>query len=164
MILILSSALLAIPSLPTGHATSPGQTPTSNQVASSRDPNGGLTAFNYTYSQANLYTNSSNPPPKESFPANRTGTSRVWQSTLNRTKDNTPILGSGYQFNLTGANRPSDKQTVSWNLTIPQFNCNSCSGVSVDFNFFGKITSGTNASYVLANGTNTISTQTFKTP
>jgi hypothetical protein len=34
----------------------------------------------------------------------------------------------------------------------------------VDFNFFGKITAGTNASYVLTNGTNTISTQVFKTP
>jgi hypothetical protein len=34
----------------------------------------------------------------------------------------------------------------------------------VDFNFFGKITAGTNASYVLSNGTSTISTQAFKTP
>ena len=163
MILILCAALVAIPNVPSSHALSPEFSP-SPHVGTTSDPNGGLTAFNYSYSQANLYTNSSSPPPKIVYPANRTGAPFVWQSTVNRTKDNSPIQGSGFQFNLTNANRPTDKQTVAWNLTIPQFNCNSCSGVSVDFNFFGKITAGTNASYALTNGTNTISTQTFKTP
>lgn len=163
MILILSAAFVAIPNIPSSHAVSPASS-TSPRIGSQADPNGGLTAFNYSYSQANLYTNSSSPPPKIVYPANRTGAPFVWQSTVNHTKDNSTILGSGFQFNLTNANRPTDKQTVSWNLTIPQFNCNSCSGVSVNFNFFGKITAGTNASYVLSNGTNTISTQAFKIP
>jgi hypothetical protein len=161
--LILSAAMAAIPSIPFGHAVSLGHS-INDHATSTGDPNGALTAFNYTYTQANLYTNSSSPPPKVVYPANRTGAPFVWQSTVSRTKDSSPILGSAFQFNLTTANRPTDKQTVSWNLTIPQFNCNSCSGVSVNFNFFGKITAGTNASYVLSNGTNTISTQAFKTP
>src|SRR5467141_1597426 len=163
MILILSAAFVAIPDIPSSHAVSP-EPLTSYHVGSLADPNGGLTAFNYSYSQANLYTNSSSPPPKLVYPANRTGAPFVWQSTVNRTKDNSPILGSGFQFNPTTANRPTDKQSVSWNLTIPQFNCNSCSGVSVNFNFFGKIVAGTNASYTLSNGTKTISTQAFTTP
>jgi hypothetical protein len=163
MTLILSAAFVAIPNIPSSHAVSP-ESSTSSHVGSLADPNGGLTAFNYSYSQANLYTNSSSPPPKIVYPANRTGAPFLWQSTVNRTKNNSPILGSGFQFNLTNANRPTDKQSVSWNLTIPQFNCNSCSGASVNFNFFGKITAGTNASYVLSNGTNTISTQAFKIP
>ncbi len=163
MILILSAAIVAIPSIPSSHALPAGPS-TNDQSASTRDPNGALTAFNYTYSQANLYTNSSSPPPKVVGPTSTTGVDFLWQSTVNRTKDNSRIQGTGFQFNLTNANLPTDKQTVSWNLTIPQFNCNSCSGVSVNFNFFGKITSGTNASYVLSNGTNMISTQAFKTP
>src|SRR5205809_929735 len=163
MILILSAAIVAIPSIPSSHALPAGPS-TNDQSASTRDPNGALTAFNYTYSQANLYTNSSSPPPKVVGPTSTTGVDFLWQSTVNRTKDNSRIQGTGFQFNLTNANLPTDKQTVSWNLTIPQFNCNSCSGVSVNFNFFGKITSGTNASYVLSNGTNIISTQAFKIP
>jgi hypothetical protein len=157
MILILSSALVAIPAIPSGHSTAqPFQS--NSPITSPRDPNGALTAFNYTYSQANLYTNTSSPPPSSSLPANTPGVSFLWQSTANRTKDNSRIPGSGFQFNLTSASLPTNKEIVNWTLTIPQFNCNSCSGVSVEFNFFGKITLGSNASYAVYNGTRLITT------
>jgi hypothetical protein len=37
----------------------------------------------------------------------------------------------------------------NWTLTVPKFNCSGCTSVNVQFNFFGKITAGTNATYVL---------------
>jgi hypothetical protein len=149
--LILSAALIAIPSIPSSHATSP--VPSASAIAhavSAGDPNGTLTAFNYTYSQANLYTNSSKPSPVRVPSTPVTGTSFSWLNTVTQTRTNATIPTSGFRFNVTrpGPSTPG-KQVVNWTLTVPQFNCRLCTGVSVDFNFFGNITKGTNATYVL---------------
>lgn len=158
--LILTAALVAIPTLPHGQAPLRGVFTNTPTVPLS-DPNGTLTAFNYTYSQANLYTNSTNPPPVRAPSQPMTGTSFTWLNTVTQTKTNTTIPTTGFRFNVTrpGPTVPG-KQIMNWTLTVPQFNCRLCTGVSVDFNFFGNITKGTNATYVLTlappNSTKTI--------
>jgi hypothetical protein len=148
MILILSSALVAIPAVPSGHSTAlPFQS--NNLVTSARDPNGALTAFNYSYSQANLYTNASARPPQEFPSSNFTGTSLTWLSTVNKTLNNSPIQNTGFRFSLTKENLTQGRVVANWTLTVPQFNCSGCTGVSVDFNFFGNLTKGTNATYAI---------------
>ncbi len=120
-------------------------------------------AFNYSYSQANLYTGSSNPPVILPAP-NGSGTQFRWLSTVTRTTNNTLIPMSGFRFNITSPPPPSQgKQVVNWTLTIPQFNCKTCTSVQVVFDFFGNITQGTNATYTLLNGTKVIASETFKT-
>ena len=117
-------------------------------------------AFNYSYSQANLYTGSSNPP--QIFPPpNSTGTQFRWLSTVTRTSNNTLIPTSGFRFNITSSGLSPGRQVVNWTLTIQQFNCKNCTSVQVVFDFFGKITPGTNATYTLLNGTAVIRTETF---
>jgi len=148
MILILSSALVAIPPVSSGYSTAlPFQS--NNLVTSAQDPNGALTAFNYTYSQANLYTNASAKPLQEFPSSNFTGTSLTWLSTVNKTLNNSPIQNTGFRFSLTKENLTQGRAVANWTLTVPQFNCGGCTGVSVDFNFFGNLTKGTNATYAI---------------
>src|SRR6266568_5894438 len=117
---------------------------------------GSPNAFNYSYSQANLYTGLSNPPLILPAP-NATGTQFSWLSTVTRTTDNTLIPMSGFRFNITSPPPPTQgRQVVNWTLTIQQFNCKTCTSVQVLFDFFGTITRGTNASYALFNGTQAI--------
>ena len=149
VVLLVSFALLAsIPSVPNSLANSSSTLPSLSTVSS--DPtNGTLTAFNYTYSQANLYTNSPSTPPNVVPSANATGTSLVWQNTVIQTNSNSTIPGSGFQFNLTGGEAPGRK-VVSWNVTVPKFGCQSCTSVGVNFDLSGSLTKGSNASYILA--------------
>jgi hypothetical protein len=114
------------------------------------DPkNGTLTAFNYTYSQANLYTNSSSPAPIVTPSTSATGTSFVWKNTVTETSTNTTIPGSGFLFNVTGA-AAAGKKTVEWNITIPKPDCPGCTNISVNFDFNGTLIKGSNASYTLS--------------
>jgi hypothetical protein len=118
-----------------------------NYQSSPSDPSLPTTAFNYTYSQANLYTNSS---VSTLSPSNTTGTKLTWFSTVNRTSTNAPISGTAFNFNITKANLAQAREEVNWTLTVPQFNCQTCNSVTVDFNFFGNLTKGTNATYTLS--------------
>ena len=124
---------------------------TGNGMIPIGDPiNGTRTAFNYTYSQANLYTTASATSPRE-FPAsNFTGISNTYLSSVHRTLDNSTIPNTGFRFSLTSANLTQGKEELNWTLTVPQFNCVGCSSVSVAFNFFGNLTRGTNATYTLS--------------
>ena len=141
--------MVAVPTFTHGHSILQGM-PTNAGTVTFGDPNGTLTAFNYTYSQENLYTNLTKPSPVRVPSAPATGTSFVWLNAVTQTSTNSTIPNTGFQFNVT---RPgptaAGKQVVNWTLTVPQFNCRLCTGVSVDFNFFGNITRGTNATYVL---------------
>ena len=150
LLLILTSALAAIPSTSQSYANSPTSS-TNTGIIPIADPiNGTRTAFNYTYSQANLYTTASATSPRE-FPAsNFTGISNTYLSSVHRTLDNSTIPNTGFRFSLTSANLTQGKEEVNWTLTIPQFNCVGCSSVSVTFNFFGNLTRGTNATYTLS--------------
>jgi len=123
---------------------------------------GSPNAFNYSYSQANLYTGSSNPPLILPAP-NATGTQFRWLSTVTRTTNNTLIPMSGFRFNITTSGLAEGRQVVNWTLTIPQFNCKTCTSVQVVFDFFGNITQGTNATYTLLNNTKVITSETFRT-
>src|SRR5207253_8761202 len=58
---------------------------------------GSPNAFNYSYSQANLYTGSSNPPLILPAP-NATGTQFRCLSTVTRSTNNTLIPMSGFRF------------------------------------------------------------------
>ena len=124
---------------------------TGNGMIPIGDPiNGTRTAFNYTYSQAILYTTASATSPRE-FPAsNFTGISNTYLSSVHRTLDNSTIPNTGFRFSLTSANLTQGKEELNWTLTVPQFNCVGCSSVSVAFNFFGNLTRGTNATYTLS--------------
>src|SRR6266566_2006523 len=145
---MLTAVLASIPSLPQSHPGPQGLI-TSGQMTSFHDPPGALTAVNYTYSQANLYTNSSAKPAQEFPSSNFTGTSLTWLSTVNRTRNNAPIQNTGFRFSLTQENLTQGRVVANWTLTVPQFNCSGCTGVSVNFNFFGNLTRGTNATYAV---------------
>ncbi len=148
LLLMLTAVLASIPSLPQAHSALQGPF-TSGQVTSLHDPPGALTAFNYTYSQANLYTNASAKPAQELPSSNFTGTSLTWLSTVNQTRNNAPIQNTGFKFSLTNENLTQGRVVANWTLTVPQFNCIGCTGVSVNFNFFGNLTRGTNATYTV---------------
>src|SRR2546422_261969 len=114
-------------------------------------------AFNYSYSQANLYTGIGNAPVILPAPNATSGTQFRWLSTVTRTTNNTQIPTSGFRFNITSPPPPSQgRQIVNWTLTIPQFNCKTCTSVLVLFDFFGNITRGTNATFTLFNDTQAI--------
>src|SRR5207249_12172446 len=122
---------------------------------------GSAHAFNYCYSQANLYTVIGNAPLILPAPNATSGTQFRWLSTVTRTTNNTLIPMSGFRFNITSSGLATGRQVVNWTLTIPQFNCKTCTSVQVVFDFFGNITAGTNATYALLNRTNVIRSQTF---
>ena len=149
LFLILSAAPAAIPSVSQGD---PGVLAPANPSTNAplNDPkNGTLTAFNYTYSQANLYTNSSSPAPIVTPSTSATGTSFVWKNTVTETSTNTTLPGSGFLFNVTGA-AAAGKKTVEWNITIPKPDCPGCTNVSVNFDFNGTLIKASNASYTLS--------------
>jgi hypothetical protein len=145
VLLMLMGIIASIPLVP-AHSSAHGIA-SNYQASSSSDPSPPLTAFNYTYSQANLYTNSS---VSTLSPSNTTGTKLTWFSTVNQTSTNAPIPNTSFDFNITKANLAQAKEEVNWTLTVPQFNCQSCNSVSVNFNFFGNLTKGTNATYTLS--------------
>ncbi len=158
LILIIGITLAGIPNGPVSHFVPQSQSHFYSPSMSPGDPNGTLTAFNYTNAQADLFTNSSiglktkniyiNPPPSV-YPYNFTRFR--WLSTVPRTSNGTMIAGTGFQLNLTKNSLPSGQgQTVSWNMTIPKSTCGGCKTVSVDFNFFGNLTRGTNANYTVS--------------
>ena len=150
IVIIIASALGG--AILQSHYTSDLTVGTPSSVHASLDPlnnTGSPYAFNYSYSQANLYTNSGNPPNIFPLPNSTAGTQLRWLNTVVETKTNTTIPTSGFRFNITAANLPTAKQDVNWTLTVPQFNCKGCTGVSVNFIFFGNVTKGTNATYTL---------------
>ena len=114
------------------------------------DPNATTTAFNYTISQQNLFTNTTSSPtrPVLSPVTAATGTSFTSFASATETGTNSPILGTGFIFNVT-APTSAAKQNLNWTLFIPEFNCKGCSSVNVEFDFFGNITKGTSANYTL---------------
>ena len=124
---------------------------------------GALTAFNYTYSTADIYTNSTTgfvatPSLGNSHP----GTQLTWFSTINKTADGSKIPGTAFNFTAStpvfNADHTLDRQEVNWTLTIPQSNCASCT-VAVRFNLFGNLTRGSSENFTLTpsiNNTNAL--------
>ncbi len=150
MILILVAML---PTVPLSHGSL--HTPNHPQLSTyssqtNMDPNATLSAFNYTYAQADLYTNSS-----KGFSAISTLPPYAhlsWLQTVPRTSTGGLVPGSAFNFNVTQPTAPG-REVVNWTLLIPQFNCQGCSKTEIRFNFFGNLTKGTSASYSLYNGT-----------
>lgn len=115
----------------------------------SQDPlnvTGSPSAFNYSYTQANLLTGNNSPTILGL--ANTTTTQFKWLNTVTRTNDNTTIPKSGFRFNIT-ASGSAGPGSVSWTFPIPQFNCKTCSSVNVIFDLFGNLTKGSNVNYTL---------------
>src|SRR6266852_3400632 len=84
-------------------------------IPASLDPlnvTGSSHAFNYSYSQANLYTGSSNPPLILPAPNATSGTQFRWLSTVTRTTNGTLIPTSGFRFNMTSPPPPSQGRQV----------------------------------------------------
>jgi hypothetical protein len=123
--------------------------------------NASLYAFNYTQSQGDLYTNSSNRGLTISPNPNATaGTNFFWKSTVNMTKTGKLIPGSAFRFNLTTFGVAASKpQVVNWTLTIPKGNCSGCATTNIQFDFFGNLTKGTSANY-----TTVLSSNSSKVP
>jgi hypothetical protein len=149
--IIFSAFLLSVPSTAPGHWAQ-SVLHTMSGPSSIGDPNATTAAFNYTYSQQNLFTNTtSSPIPPILLPGTAaTGTSFKWLTSATETKSNTPIPGTGFIFNVTSAPAAPAKQTLNWTMIIPNFNCKGCSTVNVQFDFFGNITKGTSANYTLS--------------
>ncbi len=154
VLLILVSTLAAVPNLPVSHA-SVQQLAAHNNTFPLKDPNGPLKAFNYTYAQADLYTNSSNGIKVTPAPNTISGTTFKWLNTVPRTTNGTQVSGTALSFNLTAPSLLKGSQEVNWTLRIPQFNCVNCNTTIVRFAFFGSLTKGTSANYTLTftNGT-----------
>ncbi len=154
VLIILAATLSAIPNLPSSH-TSVQPLTTHNNTFPLTDPNSPLTAFNYTYAQADLYTNSSKLVKVTPLPNTTPGTTFKWFNTVPRTTNGTQVSGSALSFNLTTPSLPKGSQEVNWTLTIPQFNCVKCNATIIRFAFFGSLTKGTSANYTLTftNGT-----------
>src|SRR5437899_11023032 len=80
-------------------------------------------AFNYSYSQANLYTGIGNAPVILPAPNATSGTQFRWLSTVTRTNSSALIPTSGFRFNITTPQPPSQgRQIVSWTLQIAHSN------------------------------------------
>jgi hypothetical protein len=130
------------------------------------DPtNGTLAAFNYTYSQANLYTIN---PSNVTRPANTANTTDTLLSTVTKTTDKSLIPNSGFRFNITGPRMIAAQESLNSTLLAGNFTCAGCSGVSVNFDIFGNITRGTSVNYTLTlarpNATVLIARNSFNTP
>jgi len=144
------------------HYNALAATPPSSGVPLLIDPlnvTGASTAFNYTYSTADIYTyNTTGFVATPSLGNSHPSTQLTWFSTINKTKDGSKIPGTA--FNFTAASpafnstvRPLDRQEVNWTLTIPQSNCASCS-LAVRFNLFGNLTRGTSENFTITPSTN----------
>ena len=117
---------------------------------------GALTAFNYTYSTADIYTyNTTGFVATPSLGTSHPGTQLTWFSTINNTKDGSKIPGTAFNFTASSPTSPN-RQEVNWTLTIPQSNCASCSLI-VRFNLFGNLTRGTSENFTLTPSTNNTS-------
>ena len=122
---------------------------------------GASTAFNYTYSTADIYTyNTTGFVATPSLGNGHPGTQLTWFSTINKTKDGSTIPGTAFNFTSTSpafnVDHTLDRQEVNWTLTIPQSNCASCS-LAVRFNLFGNLTKGTSENFTLTPSTNNTS-------
>src|SRR5713226_5013947 len=80
-------------------------------VRSPGDPNATLRAFNYTLSEADLFTNRT-AVLAPSFPPNGNITF-TWTSTVNKTSTGTPISGTDFNFTVKPATTPGTQQ-VNW--------------------------------------------------
>lgn len=122
---------------------------------------GASTAFNYTYSTADIYTyNTTGFVATPSLGSSRPNTQLKWFSTINSTKTGLPILGTAFNFTASSpafnVDHTLDRQEVNWTLTIPQSNCASCNLV-VRFNLFGNLTRGTSENFTLTPSINNTS-------
>ncbi len=122
---------------------------------------GASTAFNYTYSTADIYTNSTTGfVATPSSGSSRPGTQLKWFSTINSTKNGLPIPGTAFNFTASSpafnVDHTLDRQEVNWTLTIPKSDCASCSLV-VRFNLFGNLTKGTSENFTLTPSINNTS-------
>ncbi|MBO0887738.1 hypothetical protein J2P12_01415 [Candidatus Bathyarchaeota archaeon] len=147
LLLIMAGVMGSFPPLVT---SSSSQAPVSSSLTRpAADPAGSLAAFNYTYSQALLFSgNSTNPNVFP--PSNTTGTSYTPQPSVISTTTKTPIPNSGFRFDITAGKFVADKQVVNWTLAVPQFNCNGCTSDTVNFDIFGNLTKGTSVTYSIS--------------
>ncbi|HVH16376.1 MAG TPA: hypothetical protein VNA15_11760 [Candidatus Angelobacter sp.] len=162
LIIIFSSALGASISQFTHHdlsAMSP--TPGVPVLIDPLNVTGASTAFNYTYSTADIYTyNTTGFVATPSLGNSHPGTQLTWFSTINSTKDGSRIPGTAFNFTASApafnVDHTQDRQELNWTLTIPQSNCVSCSLV-VRFNLFGNLTRGTSENFTLTPSINNTS-------
>ena|GEM_PF-3370446 len=162
LIIVFSSALGASISL-LAHYNVSATSPTSG-VPVLIDPlnvTGAPTAFNYTYSTADIYTyNTTGFVATPGLGNSHPGTQLTWFSTINKTKDGSKIPGTAFNFTATSPafniDHTLDRQEVNWTLTIPKSNCASCSLV-VRFNLFGNLTRGTSENFTLTPSANNTS-------
>lgn len=122
---------------------------------------GASTAFNYTYSTADIYTyNTTGFVATPGLGSSRPNTQLKWFSTVNNTKNGLPIPGTAFNFTASSpafnVDHTQDRQEVNWTLTIPQSNCAGCS-LAVRFNLFGNLTRGTSENFTLTPSTNNTS-------
>jgi hypothetical protein len=122
---------------------------------------GAATAFNYTYSTADIYTyNTTAFVATPSIGNAHPNTQLTWFSTINRTSDGSKIPGTAFNFTASSptfnTDHTLDRQEVNWTLTIPQSNCSTCS-LAVRFNLFGNLTRGTSENFTLTPSTNNTS-------
>jgi hypothetical protein len=158
---IIIATALASPALSSPfHAYSPGVQGLAPQA--SVDPltgSGALTAFNYTLSSANIFTNATSkvtPAVNSSI----TNPHFKWFSTVNNTKTGSAIQGTAFNYTVNSPATPNLQQ-VAWNMTIPKSNCSTCETL-VSFTLYGDLTKGASENFTLTNSTIPIESGIFQ--
>jgi hypothetical protein len=147
-VIIIAMVLVSPASSSSSDAYSPGiQTVTPLATADPLNVTGASTAFNYTLSSANIFSNST----AVATPAVTGNPQFKWFSTINNTKNSQPIPGTAFNFTANPTLSPS-RQEVNWTLPIPRSNCSTCH-TYVSFTLFGNLTKGTSENFTLTNST-----------
>ena len=149
ILLVVASALFAVPSSQTDRPATSGVTSFFNPYHS--DPNGTLYAFNSTVSDLDLYTNASATTTIGGNVGNVT-----WYSAINNTVNGRPVNGTGFHFNMAG---PNLRETVNYTLTIPR---GAGPSTFIRFQWNGTVGPGTSARYIISNSTSSTNSNPTK--
>ncbi len=148
LFLVVASAFFAVPFTPQSSPLISSSLPSFNPYRF--DPNGTQYAFNSTVADLDVYTNlTATVGGNCSFGTN---CYLAWFSALNDTVSGQPILGTGFQFNLTGT---GVRETVNYTLTVPR---GAGTSTYLRFQWNGTVGAGTGARYLVSNSTSPTNT------
>jgi len=133
---------------PLFHANAVDQSEVRSALVAPPDPSLRNIAFNVTLAQFDLYTNKTAIQPSTVSPSNIT-----W---FNSAIDGRNVNGTRFLFEIPA--NTTDIKSLNWTLTVARGNYtgSSSSPTFLRFRWNGNVTSGTNAAYLLFNGTDLV--------
>ena len=116
------------------------------------------TAFNYSLSSANIFTNAT---AKWSQSIN--STELKFFSTVTDTHTGIGIPNTAFNYTVNQTHSPTHYvQQVSWNITVPRSNCGTSCSTFVSFSLFGNLTKGTSENFTVTKGATQIESGIFQ--